>query len=105
MEATLKENVKRRGTWMRLLYMLMFALIYQVAEIVLAAVVIFQFFFALFAGRPNERLLAFGQGLSTFIYEILRYLTYNSEDKPFPFAPWPSAGTARLPGNPGQSSA
>ncbi len=105
MEATLRDNVKRRATWMRGLFMLMFVVISRVAEVVLWAVVVLQFLFTLFTGRPNARLLAFGQGLSTFIYEILRYLTYNSEERPFPFAPWPGTGTARLPGNPNQSSA
>lgn len=108
MEATLKENVKRRNTWVRALYMLMFAVIYQVTELVLWAVVVLQFLFALFAGRPNARLLTFGQGLSSFVYEILRYLTYNSEERPFPFAPWPGTGSeaspGRLPGDAGSSA-
>lgn len=90
MDSALKSNVTRRSTWVRALYMLLFLLIYSLAEIVLAVVVLFQFAFTLFAGKPNQQLLGFGQGLSTFLYQVLVYFTYNTEDKPFPFSPWPT---------------
>ncbi|OAD23647.1 hypothetical protein THIOM_000515, partial [Candidatus Thiomargarita nelsonii] len=28
--------------------------------------------------------------LSIYIHQILLYLTYNSEEKPFPFSSWPT---------------
>lgn len=90
MNTELKSNVTRRSTWVRALYMLLFALIYSLAELVLAVVVLFQFAFTLFTGKPNQQLLGFGRGLSMFFYQVLVYLTYNTEDKPFPFNPWPA---------------
>lgn len=87
----LKESIVRRGAWQRLLYMILFAIIYSVAEIIFAAVVILQFGFVLFAGTRNEHVLSFGAILSRFLYDILLYLTFNSDDKPFPFSPWSSA--------------
>ncbi|MCK4676329.1 MAG: DUF4389 domain-containing protein, partial [Gammaproteobacteria bacterium] len=50
MSNEIKENLKQQSTWIRGLYMLMFALFYSVAEIVLFAVVLVQFFFKLFTG-------------------------------------------------------
>ena len=91
MDANLKENVASTGTWGRALFMILFAIIYSVAEIVLATVVIIQFFFVLFTGTANPRLLGFGQEISQFIYDVFIFLTYNSEERPFPFAPWPSS--------------
>ncbi len=90
MNTGLKSNLTRRATWTRGLYMLLFALIYGVAEFVLGAVVIFQFVAILVSGKTNERLRDFGGSLSTFIYQILVFLTFNSESLPFPFAPWPA---------------
>jgi len=90
MAPDLKENLSNTTTWGRALFMILFAIIYSVAEVVIGAVVIIQFFIVLFSGETNERLLRFGKELSRFIYQVFIYLTYNGEDKPFPFADWPS---------------
>lgn len=93
MNPELKENLRKRQTWLRGLYMLLFIVIYHVAEVVLGAVVFLQFLFTLFSGQSNLRLLRFGQNLSAYVYQILRFLTFNSEDMPFPFSDWPSGDT------------
>ncbi|MGD8828297.1 MAG: DUF4389 domain-containing protein, partial [Gammaproteobacteria bacterium] len=63
----LKENLKSRNTWIRLLYMVLFALIYSVAEVVITAVVLFQFLHSLVTGRSNANARRFGESLSTFV--------------------------------------
>ena len=80
--------------WQRLLYMLLFFIIYSVAEIVIYASVIFQFLAVLVTGQSNERLLVFGQSLSTYVYQIMRFLTFNSEQHPFPIGAWPKGTPA-----------
>ncbi|MFV1993394.1 MAG: DUF4389 domain-containing protein [Acidiferrobacterales bacterium] len=95
MDEELKQNITEHGTWIRAFYMIIFFLVYSVAEAVLAAVVIFQFLSRLFTGKINEKLLALGANLSMFAYEILMFLTYNSETKPFPFGDWPQNTTNR----------
>jgi len=89
MDEELKQNITEHGTWIRVFYMAIFFLIYSVAEAVLAAVVVFQFLSRLITGNINEKLLTLGANLSLFAYEILMFLTYNSEIKPFPFGEWP----------------
>jgi hypothetical protein len=89
MSSDLKENVSNTNTWGRALFMILFGIIYSVAEVVLVAVVVIQFLFVLFTNEKNERLLGFGKELSTFIYQVFLYLTFNTEEKPFPFADWP----------------
>lgn len=89
MNEELKQNLTRSGTWRRLLYVILFAVIYTVAEIVLAAVIVVQFGFVLITGQRNQNLLHFGASLSRFMYDVLRYFTFNSDDTPFPFQPWP----------------
>lgn len=89
MEDDLQSAPPEPSIWMRLLYMLLFAIIYGVTELVIYAVVIFQFFAVLITGQSNEQLLAFGQSLSTFVYQIMRFLTFNSEQRPFPIGTWP----------------
>lgn len=87
----LTSEPSRRETWIRALYVILFALIYSVTEIVIVVVVVVQFGFVLISGDRNQKLLDFGASLSKFIYQILRYVTFNSEEKPFPFSDWPSA--------------
>ena len=91
-----KTHLSNRATWLRALFMLLFVAIFNLAELVLGIAVLFQFVHTLITGRPNERVGGFGENLGRFIYQILRYLTYNTEDKPFPFADWPGAA----PGGP-----
>jgi hypothetical protein len=87
----LKENVKSGSTWMRLLFMIVVAFLYSVSRIVVGAVVVFQFFWVLFTGEKNAKLLTLGQSLSTYTYQAVGYLTFTTEERPFPFdADWPT---------------
>lgn len=89
MNEDLKHNLTRIETWQRLLYFILFVVIYSIAEIVLATVTVLQFGFVLITGRRNANLLDFGASLTRFMYDVLRYFTFNSDDVPFPFQPWP----------------
>jgi len=89
MSNEVKENLKSQSTWMRGLYMLIYVVFYTIAEIVLYAVIVFQFLLKLFTADTNERLLKLSQGISTYIYQILQFLSFNSEYQPYPFGAWP----------------
>ena len=89
MDPALKARLTSRDLWLRLLYMILFAIAYSLAELVMVAVVIIQFVFILIAGSANDLLLRLGQNLTRYIADIIRFQTFNTEDKPFPFADWP----------------
>lgn len=91
----LRENLTEGSIWIRGLFMLLFALLYSIAEIVLAAVAILQFFIRLITGSVNSNLLELGYSVSTYAYQIFLFLTFNSEERPFPFSPWPERDTDR----------
>lgn len=87
-----EEHIKSRTTWLRLLFMIIFVFLYGVSRIVILAVVVLQFFWVLFTGETNEKLKALGQSLATYTYQLVRYLTYNTDSRPFPFDDdWPSS--------------
>ena len=96
MSNEIKENLKQQTIWLRGLYMLMFALFYSIAEFVLFAVMFFQFLFNLFTGNSNSRLLELGQSLASYIYQIIQFLTLNSDYHPYPFNPWPKDEPPKL---------
>lgn len=89
MSTELKTYVRRTDTWIRGLFILLFAVIYSIAEIVLAAIVLFQFGSQLFTGRTNDKLRKFSHGLTAYFYQLLQFFTYRSDLKPFPFSEWP----------------
>jgi hypothetical protein len=89
MDNELKSSLTAADTWLRGLYMLLFTVVYSVTELVLGLVVVFQFIHVLVTRETNDRLLDFSSDLSVFIYQILQFLTFNSEAKPYPFSAWP----------------
>ena len=85
-------NIKAKSIWLRLFFMLATTLLYSVSRLVVGAIIVLQFFFVLFTGKTNKKLLSSGQALSTYTYQIICYLTFNTEERPFPFdSDWPKA--------------
>ncbi|HET8700460.1 MAG TPA: DUF4389 domain-containing protein [Nitrococcus sp.] len=102
MDPALKAHLTRRQTWLRGLHIVLFSVIYSIAGTVLTAIVIFQFISMLVSGTRNPMLLTFGQQLSTYLYQILLYVTFNRDDRPWPFDAWPTAEITALTGSRGQ---
>ena len=89
-ETSLQENLKARSTWLRLFFMLLFFALWGISRVVVLAVVVLIFFWVLIGGKTNARLAAFGQSLATYTYQIVLYLTFSTEEQPFPFSDWPA---------------
>lgn len=85
----LKDNVRRQDTWLRGLNILLFIVIYSVVEIVLLGIVVYQFLSLLFTTTTNRKFEKLSADLSRYVYEILRYITFNMEKRPYPFADFP----------------
>ncbi len=86
-----EENLKSRTTWLRLLFMAIYGVVAWLAGMVGLVIVVLGFFWVLFTGEVNRELRQIGQAIASYIYEIVRYLTFNTDDKPFPFGgAWPS---------------
>ncbi len=105
MDQTIKENVTRESTWMRLVYMVLFAVIFNIAEFVIVVVVVVQFLFKLFTGKANENLGALGQTVASYVYEMIAYLTFHTDDMPYPFGPWPTAAPGKTKRGPRKTRA
>jgi hypothetical protein len=52
---------------------------------------VIQFMMMLLAGKTNERLASFGSSLGCYLQQIVCFLTFATETKPFPFSDWPAA--------------
>jgi hypothetical protein len=83
----------RHSLWMRFLYMLLMGFAFYIAAWVLGLLAVVQLAMAAFAGGPNPRLQAFGAALGRYFGQLARFLTFETDDVPFPFADWPTAGS------------
>lgn len=91
----IEENLKSRGTWTRLLFMVICAILISLASFVGTFVVVFGFLWVLVTGDVNVQIRQVGQSIAAYVYENIRYLTFNTEDRPFPLGnDWPSGKAA-----------
>jgi hypothetical protein len=84
-----KDRLLSVDHWLRFGFMVVFVLILSVVSYLIVGLVILQFCWALIAGEGNDKLRDFGSSVSRFILHVLRFLTYNTDIKPFPFTDWP----------------
>lgn len=94
----LKHNLTSGNQWLRLIYMVLFAFLLEIAGFVMLAVVALQFLFSIVTGRANDNLRRLGDQIASYIYQTLQFLIYNTEEKPFPFAEWPESDVEDLSG-------
>ncbi|WP_193161191.1 DUF4389 domain-containing protein [Microbulbifer hainanensis] len=94
----LKTNLTSGNQWLRLVYMVLFAFLLEIAGFVMLAVVVLQFLFSIITGSSNDNLRRLGDQIASYIYQTLQFLIYNSEEKPFPFSEWPESDVDDLSG-------
>ncbi|MDD7804741.1 MAG: DUF4389 domain-containing protein [Endozoicomonas sp. (ex Botrylloides leachii)] len=82
-------NLKSESRWLRLLFMVVFYFAAYVVGMLLFLVAIIQVIHGFIKGSPNNRLLALSAGLNRYFYQVLQYITYNCNRKPYPFSDWP----------------
>ncbi|WP_312935722.1 DUF4389 domain-containing protein [Pseudomonas sp.] len=84
------EHSQRESLLLRVLWMLVFLLVWQLAEVLLGALVLVQLIYRLIYGAPSASVMNLGDSLSQYLAQIGRFGTFHSEQKPWPFADWPS---------------
>lgn len=86
---SIKENAQDTDVWLRGLFILIYGVILYFLFGLIWLVVIFQFFMKLLTTELNTQLLEFSDSLNRYVSQILLYITFKSEERPFPFSPWP----------------
>ena len=97
----MKENAKNVDTWIRGLFIIVFGVIFYVLYIVIWLLVVLQFLTKVLTGELNQNLSDVSRNLTNFASQILLYITFQSEERPFPFSPWPADSekdSMQLPG-------
>ena len=77
-----------KGIWMRGLWMLVLALMFGLAETILAVTAVVQFLWMLITKEKNALLMDFGEDLGNWLSAVARFQSGASEEKPIPWAKW-----------------
>src|SRR5690554_3527627 len=86
-----EKTIRRESIFLRVLWMVLFFLVWQVAVPLLSILVVAQLLYRLFYGAPSAHFMRFGDSLSQYLAQIGRFAVFNSDAKPWPVADWPQA--------------
>lgn len=85
------DNLKQPSNWIRVLFMIGFAiLLYVIIAPVIFVLMIVQALFVLLTGESNANLKHLGAVLAQYVLQILLFISYNSELRPYPFSDFPA---------------
>lgn len=87
------DNLKQPSHWVRLPFMLAFGFVlYLIFVPVVLVVMAAQILFALLTGESNRNLRGLGSVVQQYVSQIVDYITYNSDTRPYPFSDFPMNG-------------
>jgi len=82
---------KEQKLWVRALYMLIFALAFGISESILYLLAIVSLIYRAINGKNHQTMVGFGHSLAQYIHQLADYMTFNTEQTPFPFGDWPGS--------------
>jgi hypothetical protein len=101
----LVENLKRPSLWRRVFFTLGFALLFNIILVPLVLLmVLVQVAFAVFTGEKNSNLSELSEKLVAYIVEVLGFLLFTTERRPFPFNDFPGSGISDAGSNDGKEA-
>ncbi|GJM13608.1 MAG: hypothetical protein DHS20C12_20110 [Pseudohongiella sp.] len=84
------DNIREPSVWIRILFMIAFSLAaYFVLLPLIIVLSIAQALFTLITGQSNANLRYFSATLGLYVTQVIEFLTYLSEVKPYPFSDLP----------------
>ncbi len=86
-----KTNQQPKADLTRVLYTILYLIIGRFISMILFIIAICQFIYSWLIGEPNDKLLHFTGGLAEYSKQLVSYIGFNSEEKPWPVGAWPSA--------------
>ena len=86
----LQTTSPKRSPWLRALLMILMAMAFHLATMLLGLLAIAQFVLVLVSEASNARLCALGRGLGQYLRQIAEFESFATEDAPFPFSDWPA---------------
>ena len=89
MQDVQETTVSRTDIFIRLLYTILYLFVFEIIKLIIQIIVLFQYIYLFITRSHNDRVRNFSNKLCTYTYDILRYLTLNKNQRPFPFSDFP----------------
>ncbi|MDM5270574.1 DUF4389 domain-containing protein [Sulfurovum sp. zt1-1] len=83
------KNNAKKASGERLLYTIFYVVIANIVWGIVCVVVIAQFLYSWIGNSLNDKLLSFSASLSEYAKELIAYISFNSDEKPWPMGDWP----------------
>ncbi len=80
-----KEEVLKASKWTRFFFMFIYSFVVSAVLNIAIGIAIIQFLFFLFTSKVNAALFDFNKHMHSFIEDTLKFLLFETEEKPFPF--------------------
>jgi len=81
--------LSRKTIGIRLLYTVMYLIIFEILKTIIQVIVVFQYIYLLITRKYSSPLRNFSNKVATYAYKIIRYVTLNDNIRPFPFHEFP----------------
>lgn len=89
MENQTKSNRNFKDDLIRGAFILLFFVAARFVGFLVTVITLFQFLCVLIVSKPNVNVKHFGKNLSLYAAEIIQFLSYNTDRKPWPYSKWP----------------
>jgi len=89
---SIRDSLLSADTWLKVVFILLFWVLLSVVGWVLGAVVFVQLLIVLSTGERNMQLVGFGENLGQYLKQIVDYICFVNDEKPFPFSDFPDDG-------------
>ncbi len=89
MNEKIQEAPSRRQIAIRLVYTIIFLPIYGICNMLVVLATLLQFALLFSTQKHSEPLRRFANRVVTYAYRVWRYVSLNSNGRPFPFAEFP----------------
>ena len=83
------KTIPRKKIAIRLLYTVFFLIVFEILKIIIQVSVLFQYVYLLISKKYSNPVRNFTNKVSVCAYRVLRYVTLNENDKPYPFHDFP----------------
>jgi len=85
------ETKEREKGVSRALYTILYLIIGRFISMVLFVIAITQFIYIWFTGEPNDKILHFSERMAEYAKQLVAYVSFNTDEKPWPVGDWPDA--------------
>jgi hypothetical protein len=81
----MSKNNERKEAWFRIIVLIITGIVLGLWKGLIQIIGVISWFIVVFSGKRNKELALFCEYFNTELYKFIRYLTFVSNKRPFPF--------------------